>query len=288
MKTLESMAGQLRLLLWRYWLYAARLRLEKRTKSVFVEGLESMHLRLLCIFLLSLASSLVRADSHFELKIVTENFPPYNFQLEGRAHGVSSEVVQAMLRHANLETDIQFYPWPRAYRAAQVEPNTLIYSIARIPERETMFEWIGTIAPYQTSFYKLKSNKDLQINSLEDARAHRIGVSQEDAIKTYLENRGFDKLEEVRADQLVVRMLAYGRMELIAYDEASMPFQLNEAGLDMTLIERVFRIEELSEQLYVAIHPESDPLLIHKLKHSLAAIKRSGEYQAILARYFPE
>lgn len=231
----------------------------------------------------------MRADPHLELRVVTENFPPYNFEAKGKAEGVSSEVVLAVLEHADLDdVDIEFLPWPRAYRTAQVEPNTLIYSIARIPERESMFVWLGTIAPYRTSFYKLKSNTDLHVHSLDDARAHRIGVSQEDAIKMYLENRGFKHLDVANADQFVVRMLIYGRMELIAHDEASLPYQVKKAGLDLDLIERVLRIEDLSEELYLAVHPKSDPLLIQKLKESLMAIKESGQYQKILARYFPE
>ena len=241
---------------------------------------------MLCVIFALLPFS-ISAHPSVALKVVTENFPPYNFQVDGDAKGISTEVVLAMIKHAELEADIQFYPWPRAYRTAQIEPNTLIYSIARIPERESLFEWIGAIAPYRTSFYKLKSNTKLHIHSLEEARSHHIGVSQEDVIKTYLENRGFDQLEEVRADQLVVRMLVYGRMELIAYDEASMPFQMAAAGLDYYVIERVLRIDALSESLYIAMHPQSDPALIEKLKLSLLAIKQNGIYQAILARYFP-
>lgn len=246
-----------------------------------------MYLRLLLLILI-LLPAFNYAHSRSELKVVTENFPPYNFQRDGEAQGMSSEVVHAMLEHAGLQAEIKFYPWARAYRTAQIEPNTLIYSIARIPAREDLFEWIGDIAPYRTSFYKLRSNTNLHIDSLEDARRHRIGVSHEDASKIYLENRGFDKLEVVRADQLVVRMLIYGRMELIAYDESSMPFQVKEAGFDLDLVERVFRIDELSEKLYLAMHPKSDPLLIQKLKASLNAIKQSGEYQSIESRYFPK
>ncbi|WP_050764620.1 transporter substrate-binding domain-containing protein [Marinomonas sp. MED121] len=246
-----------------------------------------MYRHLLSIIFMSIAL-VGRADPHLELKIVTENFPPYNFQVEGKAHGMSTEVVKAMLDHANIQADIDFYPWPRAYRTAQVKPNALIYSIARIPERETMFEWIGDIAPYRTSFYKLKENTDLNINSLDDARVYRIGVSQEDAIKTYLENRGFEKLVVANADQFVVRMLIYGRMDLIAYDEASLPFQVKASGFDLNLIERVFRIEGLSEKLYVAMHPQSDPVLVQTLKNSLEAIKLNGTYRAIEAQYFPD
>lgn len=243
--------------------------------------------RSLFVILISLAA-LAQADPHPELKVVTEHFPPYNFQVDGEAQGMSSEVVQAMLEHAGLEADIEFYPWARAYRTARIEPNTLIYSIARIPEREPLFEWIGAIGPYWTSFYKLKSSTKLHIDSLDDARSYRIGVSQADVIKTYLEGQGFEQLEVVNTDQLAVRMLFFGRMELLAFDEAAMPLRVKEAGLDINLIERVFRIEGLSEELYVAMHPDSDPALVQTLKDSLNAIKQNGEYQAIKARYFPE
>jgi len=243
--------------------------------------------RSLFVILISLAVC-ARADPASELRIVTENFPPYNFPVDGEARGMSSEVVQAMLEYAGLKAEVEFFPWARAFRIAQTEPNTLIYSIARIPERELLFEWIGAIAPYRTSFYKLKSNTGLHIDSLDDARSHRIGVSQADVIKIYLENRGFEQLEVVSADHLAIRMLYLGRMELLAFDEAAMPLRVKKEGLDISLLERVFRIDELSKELYVAIHPDSDPSLIRKLRDSLSAIKQNGEYQAIKLRYFPE
>ncbi|WP_189607134.1 substrate-binding periplasmic protein [Saccharospirillum salsuginis] len=222
------------------------------------------------------------------LHVVTEEFPPYNHLVDGEAHGLSTEVVQAVLDHAGVDADIDFYPWARAYQIAQAEPNTLIYSIALIPEREPLFEWIGVIAPYRTSFYKLKSNTDLTIQSLEDARPYRIGVSQEDVIKTYLENRGFERFEITNDDDLIVRMLYFGRMELIAHDEAAMPIRVKAAGFDMALIERAYRIDDLTGSLYMAMHPDSDPDLIRALRDSLAAIKANGTYEAILSRYFPE
>lgn len=239
------------------------------------------------LFLLLLAVSL-RVSAEPELKIVTETFPPYNFEVEGEARGMSTEVVQAMLRNAGLEAKIEFLPWARAYRLAQIEPNTLIYSIARIPEREHLFSWIGTVAPYWTSFYKLKANTELEINSLDDARPHRVGVSRADVIKTFLENRGFEQLEVASADNLAIRMLFFSRMDLLAFDESAIPIEAEKAGLDITMIERVFRIEALSSELYVAIHPDSDPALVRKLRNGLKEVKESGEYKTIRSRYFPD
>ena len=92
------------------------------------------------------------------LRIVTEDFPPYNFQVGNEARGLSSEVVQAVLKQINRQAEFEFYPWARAYEIAQNEKNNLIFSIARIPEREALFNWVGSIAPYKTSLYKLKAN----------------------------------------------------------------------------------------------------------------------------------
>ena len=227
----------------------------------------------------------VQSQSHSSVRIVTEPFHPYNFQFMGEARGMSTEVVQAMLAHAGIEADIEFFPWPRAYQYALQQPNTLIFSIARIPERESLFTWIGTVAPYKTSFYKLKSRTDLKINSLNDARLQSVGVSQADVIYTYLKNSGFQNLEVARADTIALNMLAYRRIDLIALAEEGLSGYLQDADIKANEIERVFRIQDLSGELYVAIQPDSDKDLIDKLKVSLEHIKLDGTYDAIRARW---
>ncbi len=120
-----------------------------------------MNIRIVLLLLLLIASPL-KAES---LRIITESFPPYNFQVDDEAKGLSSEVVQAVLNQINLQASIELYPGSRAYETALTEKNILIYSIARIAEREALFHWVGAIAPYKTSLFKLKSNKSIQVNS---------------------------------------------------------------------------------------------------------------------------
>jgi polar amino acid transport system substrate-binding protein len=54
-----------------------------------------------------------------DIMIVTEEFPPYNYSDNGRAQGLSSEVVQAVLAQAGLAAEFLFLPWARAYLTAQ-------------------------------------------------------------------------------------------------------------------------------------------------------------------------
>lgn len=240
-----------------------------------------MKIRIVLLLSLLIMSPL-KAES---LKIVTEDFPPYNFQVGEEARGLSSEVVQAVLKQINLQATIEFYPWTRAYEMAQAEKNTLIYSIARISEREALFHWVGAIAPYKTSLYKLKANKSIQVNSIKQAKKYQIGVSLNDVTVTYLQRHKFLSFKTVSSDVLNIRLLANNRIDLIAYDEASFVQTLQNEGLDASLFERVFRLDELSDQLYMAFSLGSDTELVTAFKEGLKTIKMNGIYDKIQMRY---
>lgn len=84
------------------------------------------------------------------LKIVTEYLKPYQIKNEdGSLGGYGTDIVQALLTLTNKKADIAVLPWARAYRMALNEPNVLIFSIARTPHRENLFQWIGTIKSHQ-------------------------------------------------------------------------------------------------------------------------------------------
>ena len=221
-----------------------------------------------------------------QVTVVTEDFPPYNYEEDGTAKGVSSEVVQAVLDEIDMEAAFHFYPWVRAYRIALNKENHLIYSIARIPEREDMFHWVGAIAPYNTSLYKLKSRKDIEINSLDDARPYIIGSSRADVITAYLEDKGGFDLDVVTRDSQNLHRLLLGRVDLIAYDEASLVYKVQQEGLDITLYERVYRLEDLSDDLYMAFGKTSDISLVKKFQEGLRSIKDKGIFDKIRQKYF--
>ncbi len=231
---------------------------------------------------LSLISSLINAE---DLQVVSEDFPPFNFQQDGVTKGLASEVVTAVLKEAKLSANVNFYPWARAYMLALHQRNHLIYSIARIPEREELFYWVGSISPYQTSFYKLKSRSDIKINSLEDAKRYLIGVSLADVTTVYLQEKGFSRLQMVPDDTQNLHKLTAGRVDIIAYEENSFLHKVREQNLNPQDYERVFRVQDLTDELYMALSRNSDLMLFTKLRKSLKRIKENGVYEGIHQRY---
>ncbi|MDE1462668.1 substrate-binding periplasmic protein [Spartinivicinus poritis] len=238
----------------------------------------------LIIFILLASLSIVAFCQ--EVHIVTEDFPPYNFEKSGKIEGMSTEILLAVLEEAELKPQISIYPWARAYDLALNTKNFMIYSIARIPERENLFQWVGAIAPYKTSLYKLQERTDINIQSLEDAKRYSIGCSISDVITTYLEKQGFSDLKIVSNDTQNLRKLLLGRVDLIAFDEASFVYNIKKEGLTIRKYTRVYRLEDLSDELYIAFNKDSDTTLVKKVRNALITIQKKGIIQLIHKKYF--
>ncbi|WP_170230633.1 substrate-binding periplasmic protein [Roseibium hamelinense] len=216
------------------------------------------------------------------LQIVSEDLPPYNYSKSGIASGVSTEVVTAVMEAAGLSAPIRFQPWARSYHLALSRPNTLIFSIARTPERENQFIWIGQIAPYGSSLFKRSSDRSVQVDTLDDARAYQIGVYLSDVKHQYLLSEGFTRLEPVDHDLLNIRKLAKGRIDLVASDDAFFSYIIRQEGFEPADFERVLKLPGLGGQLYMAMSLGSDPDVVQALTQGLDALKASGRHREIL------
>ena len=149
------------------------------------------------------------------ISIVTENWPPYNYEENGNLHGVSYEVVSAVLEELNISPKIDVYPWARAYSIALRDENTLIFSISRKAERETLFKWVGSILKTQNYLFALSERSDIATNSLEDLKQYKVGAVREDIRDQYLSKQGFDT-EPVSKHYLNIKKLMNNRIDLMA------------------------------------------------------------------------
>ena len=98
-----------------------------------------------------------------EIKVVTVLMPPYQTQLpNGSIGGSATEIVKSMFEVTGDKPIIQAFPWARTYKLASSEPNTLIYSIARTPEREKKFNWVGNMEEEKIFFWGIKNINNTQ------------------------------------------------------------------------------------------------------------------------------
>lgn len=94
--------------------------------------------------------------------IYTESFPPYNMRAEnGTITGEATQLVRQIMDKSGLKYDIKLGPWTRALRNATTTDNSLIYSIARVPARDQLFDWLVPLL--QEQYYLIGRKNDRRI-----------------------------------------------------------------------------------------------------------------------------
>jgi polar amino acid transport system substrate-binding protein len=224
------------------------------------------------------------------LRAVTEELPPYNMVRDGRVTGMGTEVVEAVLRQAGLQVEIKSMPWARAYDEGLHDENVLIYSIARTPEREGLFQWVGSIAPSRLFLYALASHP-VQLANLEQAREYQIGTVKDDVSEQYLISKGFEvgkNLQSSNKYESNYEKLKLGHVDLWVSNELNAHFLTREAGADpaMTLVP-VLPLAELSlaDGLFLACSTRTPAATVTQLRDAFKVIQADGTYAAIMARW---
>ncbi|BDU50662.1 substrate-binding periplasmic protein [Haliovirga abyssi] len=222
--------------------------------------------------------------------VVTENFPPYNYEENGGVKGISTEILKEILKKADINYKIKVYPWARAYNMAETQKNILIYSILHTKKRENKFKWGGELIKTQSSLIKLKSRKDIVVKKLEDAKKYQIGVRLEDAGHQYLKSKKFKKFEYTNKGGLNILKLYYSRIDLMLYDVSSFKYWVlkkygKKYNFSINDFEIAYTIDDLSVGLEFAFSKKTDDKIVEKCKKAFKEIKENGIYEKILKKY---
>lgn len=225
------------------------------------------------------------------VRIVTEELPPYNFTDNGRVTGLSTEVVEAVLKEIGVDASIQSMPWARAYDMAQNTENVLIYSITRTPAREKLFKWVGIIAPTDWYLFTLKSRGDIKLRRLDDARPYQIATVNEDAGEQYLVGKGFTigrNLQQSNRYEANYEKLRLGRVDLWVANELNALYLTRRAGDDPDkVLVRALHIPDMSAEpgLSMAFGPKTSDALVQRFRAGLETIKKNGTYDTLRKKW---
>lgn len=234
----------------------------------------------------TLAAQATSAD----LRIVTEELPPYNMTQGGQITGLSTEVVQAVLKEVGLQAPIKSMPWARAYDIALNEENVLIYSITRTPQREKLFKWVGVIAPTQWALYT-RTGRNLVVKQLEDARKYQIATVNEDAGEQYLVSKGFvlgKNLQSSNKYEFNYEKLKLARVDLWIANEPNAAYLSRQAGDDPnTMLVRVLSLPDLANDdgLNMAFSLKTPDATVERFRKGLETIRRNGTYDSIKKKW---
>jgi len=221
--------------------------------------------------------------------VLTEEFPPYNFTLDGEVVGLSTEVITAILSEAGISYEFQVHPWKESYDTALSTKNCMLFSTSRLESREDLFKWVGTISPADYSVFAL-AGKDIDLPTLENLKDYKIGITQGDAREAYFQSKGF-----VVGKQLIVaennaanlKKLINKEIDLWPMPDAVANYTAQDAGYKSEeIIEIAFALKDLTKDgYYLAVNKSTPDSIVMKLQAALDKLKADGTYDKILKKW---
>ncbi|MBB4865738.1 polar amino acid transport system substrate-binding protein [Pseudomonas nitritireducens] len=221
-----------------------------------------------------------------DYRLVTEEWAPYNYVEDHRLTGMATDVVKAIMGLTGDDFVIELLPSMRTSRALQSQSRTIMFSMFRTAERESLYHWVGPIVEESIHPYQLASTQ-APVETLEQLRrAPRITTRHAGLLPDVLQAEGFANLDKrATGSQQLYLMLLAGRTEIIAGDtDAGVAYYSRQLGLAPGTLRRV-PVELYRSSLYIAFSRDSDETKVAAWNRALEQLRESGELARIQRRY---
>ena len=236
----------------------------------------------------TLISNFNLSNSILRLQFLTENYPPYNYLgADGEPEGLVTRIVDRILELVGVDkrvTSDAFYPWPRAYKVALNEPNTVLFAMTRTPEREALFKWVG---PIVRSSIVLTAKKERRFRNISPDRLEgfRVCVIAEDVGEQLLRQQGvpLSSLHHVNSPESCARMLQLGRVDFWAYGSLPTQHYLDRLLPVEADYEEVYVIGEDSQ--YIAVSKSVSDEVVGRFQEALNYLEITGEIKTLIDAY---
>ncbi|WP_072680846.1 transporter substrate-binding domain-containing protein [Arcobacter sp. LA11] len=217
-----------------------------------------------------------------EIEILTEEFPPYNYNYNDKPVGISTEITQEILKRLKQNHTIKIVPWTKAYNHVLKNKNTMLFSTTRTKEREELFKWVGPLVPNNIVLFA-KKGTNRAIKTLMDAKkVQKIGVYKDDSGEQILSKEGFTNLDSVLDNKLNLQKLSRGEIDLWIINEVTGEHMIRETGLSNE-IEKVLDVKRY--YMYLAFNKNTPDETIIKWQNTLDNIKVDGTYTQIFSNW---
>ena len=230
-----------------------------------------MKLRIAALIVSGLAAAPAAA-----LTVLTEENAPLNFTEGGKLTGASTAVVVELGKRAGVPLDISLIGWDEAYRRAQSGKDTCVYSTARLPARERLFQWIG---PIGTNRWAVYGRPDFAgtVAKLDDLKKYRLGGIKTDAKVLYLKEMSVVNILEWGSEREIGSKLGLPRtnadyIDLWISSVGAAPRVAKAANLPEVKLVYVFR----EHPVYLACSPQVPKDTVAKLAQAMESMTKDG------------
>lgn len=219
------------------------------------------------------------------LKIYGMESPPICFRDGEQVDGLVVDLAHEIQRRIGNSDPIEIVPWARANTMATMEPNVLLLTIVRTPERARYLSFVGPVFQTELKGYVLRSRlEELKARDPEWRHA-RAGARRGSVFVTRARERGYDVREELTGLDIAVRMLLARRFDLWFEGQEIVDGALRQAG--HTPVDVVPVVSLGTDEVYFAFSQGTPEEVVQAWDSAMHAIKRDGTFVKIHRRWIP-
>ena len=229
------------------------------------------------------------------LTFYVDQFPPYTYQENDTLKGIAVDfLVQITDKMGSKVTSNQVHlvPWTEAYQAALTGENTVLFSMARLPQREQSFKWAG---PIFTETYVLfaRWDRNFTVNVAADLKGYNIGVITDSAGIFQLLDAGVDESQLIYSTNasVLIEKLSSGDIDFWCYPQIvgrSITEQLTGNYYSFKI---VFQLSDYD--FYYGFSKDIPDSTVSSFQQAIDGLKQEKDasgispYEQILRRYIP-
>ena len=212
------------------------------------------------------------------LKLLTEEYPPYNFSENGAVKGASVEQAELMMKALDTEYALEILPWARALSLTENQPWTCVFTTGHDDERDKRFKWVEPLLADRMVMVR-KAESGVNPANIEEAKRFTIGTQREDFSANFLKKHNFPKIDLAPDIETTEKKLLSGRIDLMMTSEKTFETMRDQGQpLESVLV--------LEGKLYgFACNLALPDELIAKMQTQLDALIADGSQDRIYAKY---
>jgi glutamine transport system substrate-binding protein len=214
---------------------------------------------------------------------VINNFPPFEYEVDGKLTGFDIEIVDAVLKAEGLTGKWRVMAFEGLIPALQSGQISLAVSdISITDERKGVVDFTD---PYYNDGQSLAVKAGSPITSLDDLKGKTIvstqGTTGLEMARDVAKQYGANVRVLATSDNLFLAVTS-GQADVLSIDTSSIQYRLKSDGANPTIAMLEENVVKAPTAMAV---PKGNDDLVKKLNEGLAKIKADGTYDEILSKY---
>jgi len=213
------------------------------------------------------------------IEVLTADVRPLSIA-DGPRRGIVLDIVRDCLTAAGCEVRFTFLPFAEALQRTQAQPGALMAPLARSPQREAGFAWIGKVIDVPQAMGRLRGRPTVDL--AEAGRLARIGVVKAGVQEGFLKDKGFANLVAFDGARDAAQALADEKIDAWYATATEIVLQFEAIG-HAGAVEIGPTIQ--AAPVWLAGNRDTGSAPVGRLQEALAELQRSGAIERVYRSY---